>query len=245
MLVVVLLCAAGVAGGYGVGRAVDAARDLLAGPASLPADKVAVPEPLDVGGPATTCRAQDVELRLSPSATVVTAGSPVAFMVSVRNVGRVPCLFDGADASRAVTISDEAGKEKVWSSAECHDGSRMLLLGPDGVDVGEVHWKSVQGCGKKAPVVDAGTYRATASLGDVPGATSEPVTFTVAEKAKPRPDPTETDDADNGSDKAPGEATDKASDKASDKPSEKAGDEAADKAGDETADDTDDGAATD
>ncbi|SKC46576.1 hypothetical protein SAMN04324258_1050 [Krasilnikoviella flava] len=201
MLVVVLLCAVGVVGGYGLGQAVDGARNLLTGPESLPADKVAAPEPLDVGGPATTCRSQDVEVRLSPSATTVTAGSPMSFMVRVANVGRVPCLFDGAAASRAVTITDESGKEEVWSSAECSDGSTMLLLGPEGVNAGEVHWTSVQGCAKEAPVVEAGTYRATAALEDVPGASSEPVTFTVAAKAKPRPTPsadTSTEGATSG-----------------------------------------------
>ncbi|GAB6938744.1 hypothetical protein ACQP60_19465 [Isoptericola variabilis] len=197
MLVVVLLCAVGVAGGYGLGQVVDGARSLLAGPESLPADKVAAPEPLDVGGPATTCKADAVELRLSSSATTVTEGSPMSFMVRVTNVGRVPCLFDGAAANRAVTITDDTGKEKIWSSADCTDGSRPLLLGPEGVDAGEVHWTSVQGCAKKAPAVGAGTYQATASLGDVPGATSEPVTFTVAAKAKPRttPEPGAGDDA--------------------------------------------------
>lgn len=189
MLVVVLLCAVGVAGGYGLGQAVDGARGLLAGPESLPADKVAAPEPLDVGGPATTCKADAVELRLSSSATTVTEGSPMSFMVRVTNVGRVPCLFDGAAANRAVTITDDTGKETIWSSAECTDGSRPLLLAPEDVNLGEVHWTSVQGCAKKAPAVGAGTYEATASLEDVPGATSEPVTFTVAAKAKPRPTP--------------------------------------------------------
>jgi len=186
LLVVVLLCAVGVAGGYGMGRVVDGARSLLAGPESLPADKVAAPDPLDAGGPATACRPENVELRLSSSANVVTAGSPMSFMVRVTNVGRVPCLFDGAAASRAVTITDESGKERVWSSADCSDGSTMLLLGPDGVDAGEVHWKAVQsakGCPTKQPAVAAGTYQATATLADVPGARSEPVTFTVAEKA--------------------------------------------------------------
>lgn len=197
MLVVVLLCAVGVVGGYGLGQAVDGARSLLAGPESLPADKVAAPEPLDVGGPATTCKSDAVELRLSSSATTVTEGSPMSFMVRVTNVGRVPCLFDGAAANRAVTITDDTGKEKIWSSADCADGSRPLLLAPEDVNAGEVHWKSVQGCAKEAPAVGAGTYQATASLGDVPGATSEPVTFTVAAKAKPRttPEPDAGDDA--------------------------------------------------
>ncbi|MFC7878877.1 hypothetical protein [Isoptericola sp. NPDC057391] len=200
LLVVVLLCAAGVAGGYGLGQAVDGARSLLAGPESLPADKVAAPEPLDVGGPATTCKADAVELQLSSSAPTVTAGSPMSFMVRVTNVGRVPCLFDGAAASRAVTITDDTGKETIWSSAECSDGSRPLLLGPEGVDAGEVHWASVQGCAKKAPAVAAGTYRATASLEDVPGATSEPLTFTVASKAKPKTTPTPDDGAKGAAD---------------------------------------------
>ncbi|MCK9792743.1 hypothetical protein M1843_03155 [Isoptericola sp. 4D.3] len=208
LLVVVLLCAVGVVGGYGLGKAADGVRGLLAGPESLPADKVAAPEPLDMGGPATRCLPEDVELRLSASATTVTAGTPMSFMVRVANVGRVPCLFDGAAASRAVTITDESGKEKVWSSADCGDGSTMLLLGPEDVNVGEVHWKSVQGCAKKAPVVGAGTYQATASLADVPGATSEPVTLTVAAKAKAKakaaatPSPDATPGADEKADDA-------------------------------------------
>lgn len=245
MLVVVLLCAVGVVGGYGLGQAVDGARGLLAGPESLPADKVAAPEPLDVGGPATTCRADDVELRLSSSAPTVTAGSPMSFMVRVTNVGRVPCLFDGSAASRAVTITSDTGdegkegdagdtgdaaKEKVWSSADCAEGSRPLLLGPEDVNAGEVHWTSVQGCAKKAPVVGAGTYEATASLEDVPGATSEPLTFTVAAKAEAKTTPTPDDgdedtasgDAAKGA--ADGDATDDATQEETSQGDAKSGD---------------------
>lgn len=228
MLVVILLCAVGVAGGYGLGQAVDGARSVLAGPESLPADKIAAPEPLKLGGPATTCRADDVELRLSSSAPTVTAGSPMSFMVRVTNVGRVPCLFDGSAASRAVTITSDtgdegkegdtgdAGKEKVWSSADCSEGSRPLLLGPEDVNAGEVHWTSVQGCAKKAPVLEAGTYEATASLKDVPGATSEPLTFTVAAKAeaKSTPTPDEGDEGTASGDAAKGAADGDAADDA-------------------------------
>ncbi|MFD6177639.1 MULTISPECIES: hypothetical protein [unclassified Isoptericola] len=186
LLVVALLCATGVVGGYGLGRAVDGVRGMLAGPESLPADKVAAPEPINAGGPWTTCTPDAVELRLSSSATTVTAGSPMSFMVRVTNVGRVPCTFNGTAASRAVTIVDAASKERVWSSSDCADGSRLLLLGPGDLNAGEVHWKSQtsgKGC-KGQPTVPAGTYEATASLVDVPGAKSDPVTFTVAAKAK-------------------------------------------------------------
>jgi len=169
---------------------------MLAGPENLPADKVAAPEPINAGGPWTTCAAEAVELRLSSSATTVTAGSPMSFMVRVTNVGRVPCTFNGTSASRAVTITDAASKERVWSSSDCADGSRLLLLGPGDLNAGEVHWKSQtsgKGC-KGQPTVPAGTYEATASLVDVPGAKSDPVTFTVAAKAKATDDGAPTDD---------------------------------------------------
>ncbi|MFE7407062.1 hypothetical protein [Isoptericola sp. NPDC057559] len=237
LLVVVLLCATGVVGGYGVGRAVDGVRGMLAGPESLPADKVAAPEPLNAGGPWTTCAPENVELRLSSSASTVTAGSPLSFMVRVTNVGRVPCTFNGTAASRAVTITDATGKERVWSSSDCADGSRMLLLGPGDLNAGEVHWKSQtsgKGCTGQ-PAVPAGTYQATASLVDVPGAKSDPVTFTVAAKAKAKAG-TATDDADTQDAKGDGAAaTDDAADDAK-TGDEKAGDEKTGDAADSSSD---------
>jgi hypothetical protein len=188
------LVAAGTFGGYGIGRAVDAVREVLpdSGPQLL-ADKVEPPKPIDLSGPAQTCLPEELDVRLTASPTSVPEGSPVAFSILVENVGRVPCLVDGADASRAVTITDASGEDRVWSSADCADGSQTLMLGPgDVAPARDVRWSAVRtvpGCEAGQPAVGAGDYRAKVTLADVPGVRSNVVMFTVTERPAPAPEP--------------------------------------------------------
>jgi hypothetical protein len=197
LVVVGALVAAGTFGGYGIGRAVDAVREAWpdSGPQLL-ADKVEPPKPIDLSGPAQTCLPEELDVRLTASPTSVTEGSPVVFSIRVENVGRVPCLVDGADASRAVTITDASGEDRVWSSADCSKGSQSLLLGPgDVAPARDVRWSAVRtvpGCDGGQPAVGAGDYEAKVTLADVPGETSNVVAFTVTARPAPTPEPAST-----------------------------------------------------
>ncbi|CAM3401253.1 hypothetical protein [Isoptericola cucumis] len=194
---VVLLCGVGVLGGYGLGLGVDAVRGILPGSdPGLPADKAAPPDPIDLTGPATACGADGVDVGLSVASPAVTLGDPQVFSVRVTNTGRVPCLIDGSEASRTVTVTDPSGKERVWSSADCAEGETMLLLGPEDVAPHDVRWgteRSAPGCKGEQPALEPGTYQARAELADVPGSRTAPVTFTVAE---PEPDPAASPEGD-------------------------------------------------
>jgi hypothetical protein len=191
LLSVALVAGLGAAGGYGLGMVVDAVR--AAWPEAVPelaSDKAAPPEPIDLSGPADTCLPESLDVRLSADATTITAGDPVTFSVRVRNVGLAPCLVDGSDASRSVTITDASGKERVWSSGDCAEGERMLLLGPGDGWAQDVRWsfvRTVKGCEGGQPAVEPGDYRAKVTLDDVPGARSNVINFTVAAPAAPTP----------------------------------------------------------
>jgi hypothetical protein len=194
------LVAAGTLGGYGIGRAADGVRAVW--PETEPellSDKAAPPDPIDRSGPADTCLPGELAIELTASATSVQVGSPLTFGVRVENVGRVPCLVDGSDASRAVTITDVTGKDRVWSSADCSGGEQLLLLGPgDVAPQRDVRWSSVRtvpGCAGGQPPVAPGEYQAQVTLADVPGAKSEVVRFTVAAPPAPSPSPSPSDPA--------------------------------------------------
>ncbi|WP_166845436.1 hypothetical protein [Isoptericola sp. BMS4] len=128
LAVLALLCTVGVLGGYGVGRAADAVRAVL--PSSdpgLPADKAAPPEPIDLTGPATTCRADAVDLTLSAATPTAVVGDSLVFSVKVTNTGRVPCLVDGGSGSRTVTVrelpADASGTAGATGTAGTSSGS--------------------------------------------------------------------------------------------------------------------------
>ncbi len=206
------LLTAGTFGGYGIGRAVEAVREVWPdSPPQLLADKVEPPKPIDLSGPAETCLPEELDIRLTASPTSVIEGSPVVFSIRVENVGRVPCLVDGADASRAVTITDASGEDRVWSSADCTDGSQTLMLGPgDVAPARDVRWSSVRtvpGCAGGQPAVGAGAYQARVTLADVPGATSNVVTFTVTGRAAPTPEPSSPATDEPAADDAPDSTT--------------------------------------
>jgi hypothetical protein len=198
---VALLLAVGTAGGYGLGRLVHAVRAAWpdGGPVLVSA-KEAPPEPVDLSGPSDTCSPDSLAVKLAADRTTVAPGEPIGFTATLDNTGRRPCLVDGADASRQVTITDLSGKDRIWSSADCTDpdDERMLLLGEGDADVRRVQWSSVRtapGCAQGQPAVAPGTYQAVITLADVPGAVSAPVTFTVVDPAALVPSPAPSDGA--------------------------------------------------
>lgn len=233
LLSVALVTGLGVAGGYGLGRVADALRAVW--PESAPelaSDKAAPPEPIDLSGPADTCAPESLDVRLAADATAITAGDPVTFSVKVTNVGLVPCLVDGSDASSSVVITDAAGTDRVWSSGDCAEGEKLLLLGPGDEWSQAVRWsfvRTVAGCKGGQPAVGPGDYRAEVALADVRGAESNVVNLTVAapEKPEPTPSPSGETGTDPGTESSTDPGTESSEESAADqkKPGAKPADE--------------------
>lgn len=120
----------------------------------------------------TACPAAMLKLSIAAPNSTVSVGSTVKFAVSMTSTSVQPCLVDGSDTSRVVTIT--SGKERIWSSADCAaKGARSLLMSKDDVDTKTVSWKterSEPGCSTDQPTLRPGTYKVQVSLGD---ATSE------------------------------------------------------------------------
>lgn len=159
---------------------------------SIVSDKVDPPAPVDPNAVATPCTSEDLDVGLAADRLTITPGVPVEFTVSLRNEGEVQCLVEAPRRSVAVTVyQGEVGEptaERVWSSADCADAAeeRLLLLGPDDVDVTSARWsdsRSVPGCEPGQPRLSAGEYTAQVVLADVEGASSDVVriTYTVPE----------------------------------------------------------------
>ena len=200
----------GMAGGYGLSKVVDAVRAAWpgGGPELLSA-KEAPPEPIDMTGPADTCLPESLDVRLAADVRSITAGDPVTFSVRVANVGLAPCLVDGSEVSRRVTITDASGKDRVWSSGDCAEGERMLLLGPGDEWAQDVRWsfvRTVEGCKGGQPAVEPGDYRATVTLDDVPGARSNNVTVTVAPAPEPTQEPSPSSEPSHGATPEPSQS---------------------------------------
>lgn len=128
------------------------------------------------------CTAEQVALSLKVEANAVTAGGSIKFTAQIQHAGKTPCLIDGSDASRVLTIS--SGDETIWTSALCSTGSRSLLMSDDQKDIQTLTWNtaaSSTACGAAASTpAAAGTYKARLSLRDLPEVTSDEVAFTVA-----------------------------------------------------------------
>lgn len=226
LLGVGFLVGLGTAVGYGIGRAVDVVRDLWPEPRpDLTAPKAAPPEPIDLSGPADTCTASAVALDLAAGATTLAAKDVVPFTLRVTNEGRMPCLLDGRASSMQVVVTDAAG-ERVWSSADCSGGGGAdLLLGIDHSWDTTVRWSgstSAPGCEGKREPVPPGDYTAEIVLDDVPDATGEPVTVTVAEP--PAPEPAGDESAETDEDGDAGQDEKKADEKKADEEDPPAGD---------------------
>ncbi|MBE1878672.1 DUF4232 domain-containing protein [Myceligenerans pegani] len=166
--------------------------------------KVHPPAPADPGGSTRTCDADELDVRLAADRTTVTAGEPVVFTVSLENAGATPCLVDGADANRPVTVwAGEPGRdaERVWSSGDCDEAERMLLLGPGSVDTQEVRWSDVRsapGCERVEKPIEPGIYSAQVTVADVDGAASQVVQLTRPEPPEPSPSPSRSGKSGSG-----------------------------------------------
>ncbi|NNU26518.1 hypothetical protein [Isoptericola sediminis] len=193
LLVLGLLVGAGTATGYGIGRAVDWARDAWPEPRlELVAEKQAPPEAIDPAGVAETCTPSAVRAELSGDRDTLVLGEAVSMTVRVTNEGRMPCLLDAHRSSMQVVVSEADGGERVWSSADCIGaGEELVLLGTDERWELTARWSgsgSTPGCDAQGDV-RPGEYTATVLLDDVPGAEGEPWDVTV--EAAPEPEPSE------------------------------------------------------
>ncbi|MBL0886850.1 hypothetical protein [Myceligenerans indicum] len=191
-------------------------------PAPIESDaKVHPPAPADPGSATRTCGADVLDVRLAADRSTAAEGQPVVFTVTLENSGATPCLVDGADANRPVTVwAGEPGDdaERVWSSGDCDDEERMLLLGPGSVDTKKVRWSDVRsapGCERVDKEIAPGLYSAQVTVADVAGAASQVVQVTRPEPPEPSPSPSRGKGGKGG-------ATDKPAkpEKKPDKPSE-------------------------
>lgn len=169
--------------------------------------KVHPPAPADPAGDSRTCDADQLDVRLEADRTTVAEGQPVVFTVTLENSGATPCLVDGADANRPVTVwSGEPSQdaERVWSSGDCDEAERMLLLGPGSVDTKEVRWsdvRSVPGCERVEKAIEPGVYGAQVTVSDVDGAASQVVQLTRLEPPRPSRSPSASPSASQKSSK--------------------------------------------
>lgn len=197
LLLVMLLVAAGVAGGWALGRGADLVRGLWPTPQPpLAADKVAPPQPIDLTGPAQGCPAPSLGLGLATNVVSIDPGQYVTFDATVTNIGRRPCLVDAGDASRQIEILDSAGAV-VWTTAHCGGAARELLLGPGDTDQRAIRWNgrvSAPGaCGAGQPVLGPGEYTVRIAIAGQPDAVSDSVPLTVvAPPPPPAPEGQET-----------------------------------------------------
>ncbi|GAB4084547.1 hypothetical protein GCM10028784_11770 [Myceligenerans cantabricum] len=172
--------------------------------------KVHPPAPVGPDGGAQTCDADDLDVRLVADRSTVTDGEAVVFTVTLENSGPAPCLVDGADENRPVTVwAGDSGQDadRVWSSGDCADGERMLLLGPGSVDTHDVRWtdeRSVPGCGPVKGKAGPGTYSVQVTVDDVDGAASQVVLVDKQEPPKPSPSPSSSSSSSDKASRSPG-----------------------------------------
>lgn len=165
------------------------------------------PAPAEPGEDVETCSAEELDVALAADRATVEEGEPVGFTVTLRNGGTTPCLVDGGEVNGPVTVwaGERGGGDRVWSSGDCADGERMLLLGPGFSDSREVEWsggRSAPGCGEAGGKVPPGGYSAQVTVSDADGATSDVVP--LERLASPEPSPTPSKKPKAGEEPEPG-----------------------------------------
>ncbi|BDZ41327.1 hypothetical protein GCM10025865_06260 [Paraoerskovia sediminicola] len=211
LVVLAAVLAAVVAGVVVLVRAFDGS-GTEALPEMAAAEKQAPPTPQPLGAP-VTCGPDDVEVSIDADASEYVAPRRPLFTVTVRHVGRTPCLVESSAVGRPVTIT--SGDARTWSSADCSTEERTILMARGDVDEQKVRWDrvpSADGCPDPGDPADPGTYQAVAALAGVDGTASEPVRFTLEAKPEPKPTPSSTPSSDESDDST--DETDKPSDEA-------------------------------
>jgi len=208
-VVVTLALAVLTAAGWGLGAAVGAAaawarsseriQNLIPAAApSLPAAKVAPPQPVNVSGPAVACSASALTVSVQADRTQLEVGGTVGFHVTVTHTGGAPCLVNGGMENLRLRLVDSTGLV-VYNTADCPlEGAKSLLMGP-GAGFNTFNWdfgwdgrRSAPGaCGEGQPAVPNGAWQLIASLGEVAHSDSEPVALQIGPVVVPQavPDP--------------------------------------------------------
>jgi hypothetical protein len=142
----------------------------VAGATTRPSASPAAPPP---------CSAGDVVISVFATQASYDQDEPPAFNVDVVSTSAGTCTFNVGPRYLSLVVT--AGARRVWGSADCaaRPGSLVADLVRGVPTILPVSWDlqtSSAGCPATAARAAAGTYRATASDGDV---TSSPVTFTV------------------------------------------------------------------
>lgn len=166
------------------------------------------PAPEDPANGARTCAADNLDVRLSADRSVLPRGERVVFTVTMENTGTAPCLVDGAETNRPITVwaGDPETGQRVWSSGDCAEEGRMLLIGPGTQVTEDVPWngeRSVPECGPEGKKIGPGDYSVQVALEDVTGATSQ--VFRIERPEPPKPSPTSSKDADSKGEGSDGE----------------------------------------
>ncbi|WP_250212726.1 hypothetical protein [Acrocarpospora catenulata] len=118
--------------------------------------------------PGEECRLDDLVLSLRGSQQSYGAGLNPGFLLTVVNIGPVPCVVDLGP--RALEMRVTSGGERVWSTADCVSGEgtdrQMLRLGVPYVR--DIQWDrhhSGVDCTAKRQAAAKGTYAAVARVG--------------------------------------------------------------------------------
>jgi hypothetical protein len=126
------------------------------------------------------CHHGQVVLSLSSTQQSYGAGQLPQFKVFIVSTARETCTFNAGAAHVALVIRDGPGR--VWSSADCVQGSGDLILAlqrgtPTELPISWNRQESSHGCPASSAQVPTGTYTATVSDGTL---TSNPVTFKLS-----------------------------------------------------------------
>jgi hypothetical protein len=126
------------------------------------------------------CHHGQVVLSLSSSQESYGAGQLPQFKVFIVSTARETCTFNAGAAHVALVIRDGPGR--VWSSADCVQGSGDLILAlqrgtPTELPISWNRQESSHGCPASSAQVPTGTYTATVSDGTL---TSNSVTFKLS-----------------------------------------------------------------
>jgi hypothetical protein len=125
------------------------------------------------------CPAGDVVLSVFSSQASYSLRQTPAFEVDVVSTGGRSCSFD--IGARHVLLEISAGKQQIWTSAQCAEGQASLVTKlrrgvPTVVPIAWNGQHSSPGCPVPGAPAAAGTYTATASDGAL---SSNSVTFTI------------------------------------------------------------------
>ncbi len=105
------------------------------------------PRPVEIN----PCSADQLQITLEPSETIVSQGRGFQTAVIVENTGEVDCSLNTTDVHVVLTAQSKPGAsaETIWSPTECTpEWEKMLLLSPNQTWSGTLKWEGYvyEGC---------------------------------------------------------------------------------------------------